>query len=148
MISYGTSMGRITLRSDRGVLWIKLEREPQPADIVNCLRDAFTAGLVPTAAPTVVDLLDFSGTIDWPAVRTIRSMLPAETEGENGERAASPSQRIGYVTRDPLFDTVLKIIGDLFGFARHRYFRDPERALLWACQSDPAGPEGDEEEDY
>ncbi|MDY0883522.1 hypothetical protein ACFPL7_11230 [Dongia soli] len=147
MISYGTSTGRITLRSDRGVLWIKLEREPQSADIVNCLRDAFAAGLVPTASPTVVDLLDFSGTIDWPAVRIIRGMLPADRGTEIGREVAPPSQRIAYVTRDPLFDTVLKIIGDLFGFARHRYFRDPERALLWACQSEPAGPVEDEDEE-
>jgi hypothetical protein len=147
MISYGTSTGRITLRSERGVLWIKLEREPQSPDIVNCLRDAFAAGLVPMGSPTVVDLLDFSGTIDWPAVRTIRGMLPGDSGAEIGQSTVAPRQRIAYVTRDPLFDAVLKIIGDLFGFARHRYFRDPERALLWACQSEPAGP-ADDDEDY
>jgi hypothetical protein len=134
-------MGRITLRSERGVLWIALEREPQSADIINCLQDAVAAGLLPSGSPTVVDLRDFSGTIDWTAVRAIRGMLPAGTGGAGGAQdPAPPSLRVAYVTRDPLFDSVLKIIRDLFGFARHRYFRDPEQALLWACQSDPSGP--------
>jgi hypothetical protein len=154
-ISYGNAAGRVTLRVEHGVLWLKLEQDPHGSDVVECLERALAQGWLTTGMPILVDMLDFNGNIDWGAVRAIREImpcagairaegaraqgLPASGAGAEGQARATVDRatqagRVGYVTRDPMFAPVLRIIRDLFTRSRHRQFRDPEPALLWVCQ--------------
>jgi len=169
MIFYGNAAGRITLRVEHGVLWIKLEQDPHGADIVQSFRDAISEGLLKAGIPTVVDMLGFNGNIDWQAIRTIREMVvrelsPPETSKlpeprelseppQLSERMAPAWQperpgpatecRVAYVTRDTLFAPVLRILRDLFYLSRLRQFRDLEAALLWVCRRDPVSLDED-----
>ncbi len=147
--SYGNAGGRITARIAHGVLWLKLEEDPQGPELEQCLRDVIADGWLKQGVPTLVDMLGFNGNIDWGAIRKIREMIPwiGEAPGDAAidmpvgqkmprEGMGTGGCRVGYVTRDPMFGSVLRIICDLLGSSRHRQFRDVETALLWVCRHD------------
>lgn len=161
-ISYGNAAGRVVLRVEHEVVWLKLEQDPHGQEVVDCLQDAVARGWLKAKMPFLIDMLAFNGNIDWGAVRAIRTIVPCAgvpvagfpgaDETQKGLVAGNPGTqittgcRVAYVTRDPMFAPVLRIIRDLFTQSRHRQFRDLEPALLWVCQPEPEFRGEDDEE--
>ena len=142
MISRGNNRGKVTLRVQNGVFWVKLELDPRGEDLVACFSEARSSGMLAGPMPTVVDMLTYNGSIDWSAITAIRAMIPWEKQhhAQIGFRRIVMA-RCAYVSVDPLLAPIIKIICDLFGRMRHRQFRDPAHALLWVLQSELPPPE-------
>ena len=78
--------------------------------------------------PTLVDLTNFRGPIDWSAIYAIQRMAP----WGSGARGRS---RVAYVSRDRMFGIVLKLIAGLFRRTRHRLFADEPDARGWLASN-------------
>jgi hypothetical protein len=150
MIGRGNARGSITLQVKSGILWVKITEDPKGEDLVACFREARQSRLLAGPMPTIVDMLDFNGTIDWGAIGTIREMISWERgEEREGKRKPRPADgrptavlsRCAYLSTDPLLAPVIKILCDLFGHTRHRQFRTPEQAMIWVLQSEAPPPE-------
>jgi hypothetical protein len=125
-----------------GVFWVKLEQDPKGDDIVACFAEARSSGLLSGPTPTMVDMLNFNGSIDWGAITAVRNLVPWERQHDSapGSRRAFTA-RCAYISIDPLLAPVIKILCDLFGGSRHRQFRDPEQGLLWILQDEAPPPD-------
>jgi hypothetical protein len=137
MISRGNARGSVILQVKSGVFWVKLIEDPSGKDLIGAFREARRRKLLAGPTPTMVDMLEFNGTIDWRAISAIRAMTPWERGHPAGQRGIGPILfRCAYVSGDPLLAPVIKIICDLFGHTRHRQFRDQAQAVLWVLQSE------------
>lgn len=142
MISRGNARGSIALEVKAGVLWVTVVLDPRGDDMVAAFREARRSNLLAGPMPTIVDMLEFNGSIDWTAIGAIREMSTWQRHRQPGEDGAQiVLSRCAYVSRDPLLAPVIKILCDLFGRTRHRQFRDPEQAMLWVLQHEPPPPE-------
>jgi hypothetical protein len=140
MIERGTARGSITLQVENGVFWVKLVQDPRGSDLVAAFQEARRSRLLVGPMPTIVDMLDYNGSIDWWAVGAIRDMTPWERQRRQENEPQPVLARCAYVSRDALLAPVIKIICDLFGRSRHRQFRDAEQALLWVLQPEAPPP--------
>lgn len=141
MIRRGTPRGSITLEVRSGVFWVTVVEDPRGADMISAFEEARRTRLLAGPMPTIVNILEFNGSIDWGAIGAIRDMTPWERqrrphEGDQSQVLA----RCAYVSRDNLLSPIIKIVCDLFGRSRHRQFRDAEQALLWVLQPEPLPP--------
>lgn len=135
MIRCGTARGSVTLEVKSGVFWVKVAQDPRGQDLVAAFQQARQQRLLTGPMPTIIDMLDFNGSIDWAAIGAIRDMTPWERNRLPGRDDEKPIlARCAYISEDALLAPVIKIICDLFGRARHRQFRNPEQALLWVLQ--------------
>ncbi|HWU00073.1 MAG TPA: hypothetical protein VN229_20720 [Terriglobales bacterium] len=141
MIERGTARGSISLQVRNGIFWVKVLQDPRGSDLVAAFQEARRSRLLVGPMPTVVDMLDYNGSIDWWAIGAIRDMTPWERQRRQGEDESNPTlARCAYVSRDMLLAPVIKIICDLFGRSRHRQFRDAEQAVLWVLQPEAPPP--------
>lgn len=142
MIGRGNARGNITLQVRNGIFWVKITEDPKGEDLVACFREARQGNLLAGPMPTIVDMLDFNGSIDWGAIGTIREMMSWERDGQPTDgNARTVLARCAYVSTDLLLAPVIKILCDLFGRTRHRQFRSPEQAMFWVLQSEAPPPE-------
>ncbi len=130
----GSRLGGVSLRVERGVLRIRVVNEPRGDDLVDVIRRAFEGGLLAVSTPTLVDLTEYYGTLDWEAIHKIRAMAPWGT-GKPG------AARVAYVSRDRLFAALIKLLRGLFPDTRHRLFATEPEALAW-LQPAAAGRRG------
>jgi hypothetical protein len=141
MIERGTARGSIALQVKNGIFWVKLVQDPRGSDLVAAFVEARHSRMLTGPMPTIVDMLDYNGSIDWWAIGAIRDMTPWERQRQHGDDAGRPIlARCAYVSRDALLAPVIKIICDLFGRSRHRQFRDAEQAVLWVLQPEAPPP--------
>ena len=124
VVRCGAATDSVTLVVNDGILDIRLEHEPRGEDLVRCLQRALDAGLMKYSMPTLVDLTNFRGQIDWSAIYAVQRMAPWGT----GARGQS---RVAYVSRDSMFKLVMKLIVGLFPYTRHRLFADEPEARDW-----------------
>jgi hypothetical protein len=120
----GGPKGRFSLCLRQGLLWITAEGEPVGQDLVLCFRRAHNAGWLEPNMLTVVDLIRFTGVVDWPAIHAIKRMLPWGT-------GPGPAPRTAYLVRDNLAGMIVKVISYLFPRSRHRLFLQETEALAW-----------------
>ena len=106
----------------QGILWVTLEGEPRGDDLRGCFERALATGAITTSMRTLVDLLRFTGAVDWPAIHAIKDMAVWGTDGQS---------RVAYLTRDMMFAVLLRALVDFFPKTRHRFFHDRDQALAW-----------------
>ena len=142
MIGRGNTRGSVTLQVKSGIFWVKITEDPKGEDLVACFREAWQNRLLSRPMPTIVDILEFNGTIDWAAIGTIREMISWRRDRQPADAAdRKVLARCAYLSTDPLLAPVIKILCDLFGHVRHRQFRNPEQAMIWVLQSEAPPPE-------
>ncbi len=125
MIKRENIRGRVALRNEVGVLRIEMRGDPSGEDIAACFNEAVAAGMVMLSMPAVIELSDYSGSIDWDAIRTIAAQ-------DNWGTKTGDVPRVAYVTADATFDTVIKLIAALFPDSEHKSFTGVDAALAWA----------------
>lgn len=122
-VHLGDSTDFVDIRAADGRLEIELVGAPDGGHIYQGMKQGYAGGWITAAMPTLVDVLAFSGRIDWAALKAVAQMA----EWGRGER---PS-RIAYLTRDPLFTLVVKVVAVLFPYSSHRIFGNRHAAMSW-----------------
>src|SRR5215813_4181914 len=109
MIERGTPRGSVTLQVKNGIFWVRLVQDPRGSDLIEAFRQARRRRLLAGPMPTIVDMLDYNGSIDWRAVGAIRDMTPWERQRRHGDDTRQVLARCAYVSRDTLLAPVIKI---------------------------------------
>jgi len=120
----GDRVDFIDIRSDGGLLMIEIAGAPDTAKILTGMREGYEAGWILADMPTLVDVAEFHGKIDWPAIRAVSEIA------EWGRAVGAPT-RVAYISPDRFFVFVIKAVSILFPRAIHRLFADRESALAW-----------------
>lgn len=123
-ISRGPSERRIALRISGGLLWVDLVGEPSGPDLVDCFRTALASGWLQPSMRSVVDLTEFRGAVDWPAVDAIARMAP-------WGRGAPGATRVAYIVRNAPFALLIKAAWVRFPLVPYRIFFSRDAALAW-----------------
>ena len=118
----GTRADHVALKVAHGILWVSLEGEPRGEDLRFCFERALATGTITTSMRTLVDLLRFTGAVDWPSIHAIKDMAAWGMDGQS---------RVAYLTRDTMFAVLLRALVDFFPRTRHRFFQDRDQALVW-----------------
>jgi len=124
LISESSADGRVWAQLLDGILRISLEDEPAGDCLVAVFRQGIAAGWIKPSMLTLVDLTRFTGSVDWAAVRAVRTMAP----WGSGPAGAS---RVVYVVRSSLFMTLIEVAIALFAKTQHRIFTNQAEALDW-----------------
>ncbi|GAB2175178.1 STAS/SEC14 domain-containing protein [Dongia sp. agr-C8] len=120
---------RATLSIDGNFLRVDVAGEALDESIVDCFREAIAAGAVRANMVTLVDLSNFTGGVEWPAIHAIADLIPW------GSEAGRPS-RVAYVTKSAWFSALLKLVSVLFPKSQHRQFSGVHNAIQWLRQRD------------
>jgi len=122
IIRCGSHADYVSLKVAQGILWVILEGEPRGDDLRLCFERALATGTITTSMRTFVDMLRFTGSVDWPSIHAIKDMAVWGADGQ---------ARTAYLTRDTMAVMLLRALVDFFPLTRHRFFADREQALLW-----------------
>jgi len=133
LISENSPEGRVSAQLRDGILWISLEDEPAGDCLVGVFRRGIAAGWIKPSMPALVDLTRFIGSVDWAAIRTVRTMAPWGT-GPSGDSL------VAYIVRSSLFGTLIEVASALFVNAQHRAFTNEAEALDWLRQPNRPPP--------
>lgn len=120
-IRCGTERDNISLKVAQGIVWIHLEQEPSGDALRQCIQRAVAAGMIGSGRRVLVDMRRFTGPIDWAAIHDIRAMA----------RWGGGGSRVAYVARSGLVAVLLRVFSDLFPRSSHRFFTEPDEALIW-----------------
>jgi len=123
-VHFGDGTDYVDIHAENGRLEIALVGAPDGMHIYHGMKQGYAAGWITTAMPTLVDVLAFSGRIDWTAIKAVAQMTTW------GRSATGPS-RVAYLTRDPLFVMVVKVVAVLFPHSKHRVFGNRHAATMW-----------------
>ena len=115
---------RVTLSIDGDFLRVDVSGDGLDDSIVDCFREAIAAGAVRPNMVTLVDLSNFNGGVEWPAIHAIADLIP--WGGEIGR-----ASRVAYVTKSAWFAALLKVVSVLFPKSQHRQFSGVHNALQW-----------------
>jgi len=122
--SVGDSSNCVVLSLEDDLLRITVRGDPPSGALLACFREAFAdAALTTRRRPTLVDLTDFNGRIDWASVRQVGAIAPWSKNGEGS--------RVAYVTDSLWFTTLLKLVKELYPETHHRQFDDVQSAAAW-----------------
>ena len=124
LISESSTEGRVSAQLSDGILWSSVEGEPAGDCLAAVFRQGIAAGWITPSMPALVDLTRFIGSVDWAAIRTVRTMAPWGT-GPSG------ASRVAYIVRSNLFGTLIEVASALFVNAQHRAFTNRAEALDW-----------------
>jgi hypothetical protein len=123
-LSVGSSRGRILLRIVNDRLFIDIIGEPTGPDLIDCFRRALATGQLKPSMRTMVDLTQFSGTVDWHSIDTIARMAP-------WGRGRPGAARVAYVVRNQPFFLLIKAAWARFPLVQYRIFFSRQEALVW-----------------
>ena len=123
-ISEGNGDGRVSVELLDGILRVSVVGDPPGEYLVTAFRRGVAAGWITPSMPALVDLSGFIGSVDWAAVREVRTLAPWGT-GSSG-----PS-RVAYMVRNSMFGTLILAASALFAMAHHRAFTNETDALAW-----------------
>ena len=122
-IERGTTENGVILFVDRGVLHVRAVGAPPPNALVDCFREALETGALRERLPVLVDIVKFSGKIDWSEIRRIGELTPWSRD--------HGGSCVAYLSDSPWFNTVLKVSATLYPRTAHRHFDDAAKALEW-----------------
>jgi len=120
----GNGGNRVTLTIDGAFLRVDVIGDAFDESIVDCFREAIAAGAVRTNMVTLVDLSNFNGGVDWPAVHAIAELIPWGSE-------IGRASKVAYVTKSAWFAALLKLVSVLFPKSQHRQFSGVHNAIQW-----------------
>jgi len=123
-VRLGDRLDFVDIRAEGGMLLIAVVGAPDNQKIYQGIERGRTQGWIRTEMPTLVDVTDFHGKIDWSAIKGISQMA------EWGSDGALPS-RVAYISSDRFFAFVIKAVSILFPRSTHRLFPDRRAALEW-----------------
>jgi len=123
-ISESTGAGRVSVALAEGILRVSVEGDPPGECLVAAFRQGVAAGWITPSMPALVDLSHFIGSVDWAAVREVKTLAPWGT-GPSGPT------RVAYMVRNSMFGTLILATSALFVNARHRAFTNEADALAW-----------------
>lgn len=103
---------------------------PLGEDLVEIFRRGLTEENMETCIPTLVDMRQFRGAINWGAVREVSEMADW---GGNGDRRP----RVAFVSSSTLFQMIVKVVGVFFPRAHFKGFAHPDKALIWLKERQP-----------
>jgi hypothetical protein len=118
------SGNRVTLSIDGDFLRVDVAGDALDDGIVDCFREAIAAGAMRPNMVTLVDLSDFHGGVEWPAIHAIAKLIPWGSE-------LGRASRVAYVTKSAWFAALLKVVSVLFPKSEHRQFSGVHHALQW-----------------
>jgi hypothetical protein len=124
---------RIFVRGDKGArvvlavasrrMYFVFEGECEGAQIVGVINDAKEAGvIVSDDFSAYVDMLPFTGALDWRVIPQIGEVMPKGNTATN---------KNAYVVRDDITAALTKINSALFSKTEHRAFATGAEALAW-----------------
>jgi hypothetical protein len=119
----------VTLAVTGDLLRVDVTGDGLDDSIVDCFREAIAAGAVRPNMVTLVDLSNFNGGVEWPAIHAIAELIPW------GSEIGRPS-RVAYVTKSAWFAALLKLVSVLFPKSQHRQFSGEHHALQWLQDKD------------
>ena len=115
---------RVTLTIEGDFLRVDVGGDALDNSIVDCFREAIADGAVRPNMVTLVDLSDFSGGVEWPAIHAIAELIPWGSE-------IGRASRVAYVTKSAWFAALLKVVSVLFPKSQHRQFSGVNHAIQW-----------------
>lgn len=127
-IRIGSATDYVDLHIVDGLLLVQLSGAARIAQVRAALTAMRQTGALTEALPTLVDLSEFSGAIDWAELRAISQMADWVPPGDNRPMP------VAYVSGDSLFTMLVKLVQVFFPWARHRAFGRREWALEWLQQ--------------
>jgi hypothetical protein len=136
-IRLDTAGGSVTLHIEDAVLVIELAGAARLGTLRRALEEGRRIGWLGQAAmPTLVDLSQFSGNVDWSELKAISTMADWPLPG--GRQVP-----VAYVSEDTLFLMLVKAAQAFFPWALHRVFSRRDWAMEW-LHGQPACPESAE----
>lgn len=117
--------GEINIRRDDGLLHITISGDLDCRVVYESIRDGHASGLIGLNIPTLVDMRNYTGSIEWREIMRIAALAPW------GAPAGEAAGRVAYVSQARLFASIVKVVEILFQRSRHRHFNEPDPALLW-----------------
>ena len=120
---------RVTLSIDGAFLRVDVSGDGLDDSIVDCFREAIAAGAVRPNMVTLVDLSNFNGGVEWPAIHAIAGLVPWGSE-------IGRASRVAYVTKSAWFAALLKLVSVLFPKSQHRQFSGVNHAIQWLKDKD------------
>ena len=130
-IRIGGPAGLADLRIEDGILLVRLSGAARLSQVRAALTAMRESGTLTQARPTLVDLSEFSGAIDWAELRAISQMTEWAPPG-------SRVMPVAYVSGDSLFAMLIKLAQVFFPKAQHRAFPRRDWALEWLLQQSAA----------
>ena len=119
----------VTLTVDGDFLRVDVSGDGLDESIVDCFREAIAAGAVRPNMVTLVDLSNFNGGVEWPAIHAIADLVPWGSE-------IGRASRVAYVTKSAWFAALLKLVSVLFPKSQHRQFSGVHNAIQWLKDKD------------
>jgi hypothetical protein len=124
VFSRSSGGNRVTLSIDGDFLRVDVAGDALDDSIVDCFREAIAAGAVRPNMVTLVDLSNFHGGVEWPAIHAIAALVPWGSE-------IGRASRVAYVTKSAWFAALLKLVSVLFPKSQHRQFSGVHHAVQW-----------------
>ena len=121
----------VDLRIEDGIVQVKLSGAARLSQVRMALTTLRESGALAEAHPALVDLSEFSGSIDWTELRAISQMADWAPPG-------SRVMPVAYVSADSLFAMLIKLAQVFFPWAQHRSFPRRDWALEWLLRQTAA----------
>lgn len=123
-ITIGNRQNYITVYIQDDVLIFDVFGAPDGDDIIKSVEDGLISGLVKPDSSSLVDVTEYTGTIDWKAVKRVSQMREWSTE------PAQPKP-VAFVHQSKLFTFVVKVIGIFYPTNVFAVFQTRAEALEW-----------------
>jgi hypothetical protein len=120
--SNGGNRVKLTIEGD--FLRVDVAGDALDDSIVDCFKEAIADGAMRPNMVTLVDLSDFSGGVEWPAIHKIAELIPWGSE-------IGRASRVAYVTKSAWVAALLKLVSVLFPKSQHRQFSGVNHAIQW-----------------
>lgn len=129
IFAFGRMGARYLISIEPGRTIFMVDGEPETRDFMAVFQMAIDADLFKGQVAVLVDLIRFTGGVDWAAVKAVHEMI----DWRQVRRL-----RIAYLVRDAHFAPLAKIAGVIFPESRHQVFEDEGAALAWLAASNDA----------
>lgn len=120
----GTPVDFVDLRVEDDLLVMELVGAASLALVREALAKGRETGWIAAARPSLIDLSQFTGNIDWAELRAISQMTDWAPPGGH-------TLPVAYVSDHVLFIMLLKLVQVFFPWAQHRAFSRRDWALEW-----------------
>lgn len=130
----GTADDYIRLTQTSELLTCIIRGAPRGEDIVEVFVEGLASGKLRTTSRTLVDMREFTGSIDWGAIREISGLA----DWGSDPKGYPP---VAFISDNLLFQMVAKIANAFFPRSFFKVFNDPEAALHWVTHYKLTPPE-------